>query len=407
MIERARSLALTGPRGFSWLDGGVGARSFLGVDPDREVRGADLRLLDRVEADWRAGLGDPGAPIWMGWISYDLGAAALLGRPPRERRLLPLCLRRYPRRWIREPGGDWSPSLPEPEAPLPEPAWPFEPLEPGWAPADYRARVERAREYIAAGDTYQVNLSQPFRARRTPGSATFDALEHLAVAAYGRVRGRTPADMGALLEANGSWILSNSPETLLDVRVGADGGAVVRSWPIKGTRPRHEDPDRDRAATEALLASAKDRAEHVMIVDLVRNDLGQLCRTGTVEASPRPELVTLPTVHHLVTEVRGELRPGVSLRELLAATFPGGSITGAPKHRTVEIIDELEGEARGIYCGAILVLEPSGLRVSIPIRTAVLDEQGLFLRSGGGIVADSDPEDERLETLAKALAFQP
>lgn len=406
MSDRARALAVAHPPGFAWLDGGHEGRSFLGIEPERELRGDDLGPLDEVEADWRASLGDPRAPIWMGWITYDLGASVLLGRPSRKGPLAPLCLRRYPRRWIAEPGPRWSPALPIPQGSAPPPDWPFEPLKERWGEADYRARVDRARDHIAAGDTYQVNLSQPFSAPWVSGQPP-PSLPSVASAAYGRLRRRTPAGMGALLEADGAWILSNSPETLLDLRIGPDGRAVVRSWPIKGTRPRHDEPARDRAATEALLASIKDRAEHVMIVDLVRSDLGQLCRPGTVTAASRPELVTLPTVHHLVTQVRGELRPGVSLRELLTATFPGGSITGAPKRRTVEIIDELEQEARGIYCGAILVLEPGGLRVSIPIRTALLDESGLQLRSGGGIVADSDPEEERLETLAKARAFQP
>ena len=127
---------------------------------------------------------------------------------------------------------------------------------------------------------------------------------------------------------------------------------------------------------------------------------------GLVPSAREPTLVSLPTVHHLVSEVACTLAPGWTLRELFAAMFPGGSITGAPKRRTIEIIDEIEHEPRGVYCGAIVLLEPSGLRMSIPIRTGVLDAEGLELRSGGGIVIDSDPEDERRETLAKARAFE-
>jgi anthranilate/para-aminobenzoate synthase component I len=142
-----------------------------------------------------------------------------------------------------------------------------------------------------------------------------------------------------------------------------------------------------------------------MIVDLVRNDLGALAMPGSVSADPVPTLVSLPTVHHLVSEVRARLRPTWTLRGLVDAMFPGGSITGAPKRRTVELIDALEGEARELYCGSLFVLEPDGLRFDIAIRTAIVDPDGLTVRGGGGIVIDSDPESERLETVAKVRAF--
>jgi anthranilate/para-aminobenzoate synthase component I len=218
--------------------------------------------------------------------------------------------------------------------------------------------------------------------------------------------------MGALLAgAEGpsppTWVVSNSPETLVAVELGRGAGGLdhARSWPIKGTRPRGADPARDAAAAAELLASEKDLAEHVMIVDLVRNDLGRLAVPGTVEAPRRPTLVSLPTVHHLVSEVGCTLAPGWTLPGLLAALFPAGSITGAPKRRTVQIIDELEQRPRGLYCGAILVLAPTELRCSIPIRTGVLDAAGLTVQSGGGIVIDSEAEAERLESWAKVRAF--
>ena len=203
------------------------------------------------------------------------------------------------------------------------------------------------------------------------------------------------------------WVISNSPETLLDVRQGAGphGSDIATSVPIKGTRPRAATPEADAAMRAELRASAKDRAEHVMIDDLVRNDLGRLAIAGTVEAPAEPSELALPTVHHLVSEVRAQLRPGVGLPQIVAALVPGGSVTGAPKRRTLEIIEALEGEDRGIYCGALVVLEPGGLRMSIPIRTGWLDEAGLTLHAGGGIVADSDPEAERIETIAKTRAF--
>jgi anthranilate/para-aminobenzoate synthase component I len=289
--------------------------------------------------------------------------------------------------------------------------WPLGQLTARWSAAEYRAKAAVVREFIAAGETYQVNLSQAFVA---PWREQWRgrSLASRAAGVYAALRGATPASMGALLAGGAGegpplWVVSNSPETLVAVELGrgAGGGDLARSWPIKGTRPRGGDARSDAAAATELLGSEKDLAEHVMIVDLVRNDLGRLAVAGTVEAPRRPTLVSLPTVHHLVSEVRCTLRPGWGLAELLAAVFPGGSITGAPKRRTVQIIDELEQRPRGLYCGAIVALMPGGLRCSIPIRTGELDEAGLTLQSGGGIVIDSDPEAERQETWAKVRAF--
>ncbi|MBC8072973.1 MAG: chorismate-binding protein, partial [Deltaproteobacteria bacterium] len=189
--------------------------------------------------------------------------------------------------------------------------------------------------------------------------------------------------------------------------VGERGHDLAFSRPIKGTRPRCATPDADARARDELRASEKDRAEHLMIVDLVRNDLGRLAVPGSVVAPSVPTELALPTVHHLVSEVQATLRPGVGLRELVLALLPGGSVTGAPKRRTLEIIESLEHAPRGIYCGAMVLLEPTGLRMSIPIRTGVLDRAGLHLHAGGGIVIDSDPEAERIETWDKTRAFAP
>jgi para-aminobenzoate synthetase component 1 len=382
--------------GFCWLDGGSETPGFLGLEPAVEIEGDDLALLDVVEREWRA---NP-TRRWMGWMTYDLGASVLLGSRPRVGRIPGIVMRGYDQTERLEP-------RPQGLAP-PEMEWPLEALRPEVDAETYRALVRLAQEYVRAGETYQVNLSQRFVASfrtQAPGSVS------AAVAAiYAHLLGHTPASMGALIRVGPErWIVSNSPETLIDVRLGAgeDGGDVARSWPIKGTRPRHADSDQDAAAGAELLASEKDRAEHVMIVDLVRNDLGRLARVGSVRAPDRGELVSLPTVHHLVSEVRCTLEPGWSLRGLFEAMFPGGSITGAPKRRTVEIVAELEREPREIYCGAIVSMDAEGLRVSIPIRTGIVDRTGLVLRSGGGIVIDSDPEAERLETLAKARAFDP
>jgi len=284
--------------------------------------------------------------------------------------------------------------------------WPLQPLTVGIEPDEHRRRVLAAKARIAAGDTYQVNLSQPMHARWTESARALPVATRTAVL-YAALRRRFPASMGGLVDTPAGTIVSNSPETLLRTEhwAGEDGGTLARSWPIKGTRPRGRDAADERAQIEALRASHKDAAEHVMIVDLVRNDLGRLALPGSVSAPRRPSLLTLPTVHHLVTEVRATLRPDVDLVELVRALFPGGSITGAPKRSTVEIIDGLEQHARGIYCGSLVLLEPTGITLSIAIRTGLCDEGGLTLCSGGGIVMDSDPEAERRETLDKAAAF--
>jgi para-aminobenzoate synthetase component 1 len=198
-------------------------------------------------------------------------------------------------------------------------------------------------------------------------------------------------------------VLGNSPERFLGL--APDG--TVKTCPIKGTRPRGRDPAADAAARAALLASPKDRAEHVMIVDLERNDLGRVAVPGSVVVEGLSRIVELPTVFHLATTVRARLRSGVGLAALLRATFPGGSVTGAPKRRAMEIIDELEPVARGIYTGATGWLGAAGdLDLGLAIRTAVIQGGQFTLFVGGGIVADSDPSEELVETEVKARAFQ-
>jgi para-aminobenzoate synthetase component 1 len=251
-------------------------------------------------------------------------------------------------------------------------------------------------EYLRAGDAYQVNLSRRLSATCTPAPSA-------PVALAAALRARAPAPHAALIaSADGDGALvGNSPERFL--AVGTDGAVETR--PIKGTRSRGDTPGAD-AASAALAASAKDRAEHVMIVDLERNDLGRVCRTGSVEVASLARTVALPTVFHLVSTVRGILRADVGLAELLAATFPGGSITGAPKRRAMQIIDELEPAARGPYTGATGWLGAAGdLDLAIAIRTAVVRAGRLSLSVGGGVVADSTPEGELAETDVKARAF--
>jgi para-aminobenzoate synthetase component 1 len=256
----------------------------------------------------------------------------------------------------------------------------------------YLDAVARVREYIIAGDIFQANLSQRFES----------ALTEAPFALYRRLRERNPAPFAAYLGFDNLAVLSASPERFLRV----DERRLVETRPIKGTRPRGLGPMHDAALGRALAESAKDRAENVMIVDLLRNDLSRVCRPGTVRV---PELFALehhPTVHHLVSTVLGELAPGADGVDLIRAAFPGGSITGAPKVRAMEIIAELEPTQRGVYCGSIGYLSATGaMDTSIVIRTYLALRGQVYFQAGGGIVADSDVELEYRETLDKARAL--
>jgi para-aminobenzoate synthetase component 1 len=253
----------------------------------------------------------------------------------------------------------------------------------------YLDAVSRVREYIFAGDVFQANLSQRFEVPLSEPPWTL----------YRRLRTRNAAPFAAYFEMPDAVVLSASPERFL--RVDEDGHVETR--PIKGTRPRGVGPEHDAALAQVLSEDAKDRAENLMIVDLMRNDLSRVCAPGTVRV---PELFALEryaTVHHLVSTVVGDLLPGADALDLLRAAFPGGSITGAPKVRAMEIIAELEPSQRGIYCGSIGYWSVTGeLDTNIAIRTAVARHGRVYFSAGGGIVADSDPEQEYRETLDKA-----
>jgi para-aminobenzoate synthetase component 1 len=253
----------------------------------------------------------------------------------------------------------------------------------------YLEAVGRVIEYVFAGDIFQANLSQRLEA----------PLVGTPLDLYGRLRRRNPAPFAAYLDFGDVVVASSSPERFL--RVEPDGRVETR--PIKGTRPRGLGPEHDAALARALTESEKDRAENVMIVDLLRNDLSRVCRPGTVRV---PELFALEhyaTVHHLVSTVVGELAPEHGPVDLLYAAFPGGSITGAPKVRAMQIIAELEPTQRAVYCGSIGYLSRTGaLDTSIVIRTCLVLGREVYFQVGGGIVADSDPGQEYRETLDKA-----
>jgi para-aminobenzoate synthetase component 1 len=259
--------------------------------------------------------------------------------------------------------------------------------------AEFEHAVRRTIDYIEAGDIYQANITQRFRARLPAG---FDRLS-----LYHALRTRNPATFGAYLDFGATAILSSSPERFLKL---ADGRIETR--PIKGTRPRGRGPAEDKALAAELLASAKDRAENLMIVDLLRNDISRVCKIGSVKVPTLFGLESYATVHHLVSVVAGELAQGRSAVDLLRACFPGGSVTGAPKIRAMEIIAELEPTSRGPYCGSIGYLSADGgMDSNIVIRTYCIQGQDLTFQVGGGIVADSDPHSEYEESLAKAKAL--
>jgi para-aminobenzoate synthetase component 1 len=264
-------------------------------------------------------------------------------------------------------------------------------LKGGFTRQGYEEAVERARQYIIAGDIFEVNLSQRFE---TELSITPYEL-------YCRLRRINPAPFASYLDFDGVTVVGSSPERFLRLR-----GDWVETRPIKGTRPRGKTPEEDQAQANALLHSVKDRAENMMIVDLERNDLGRVCRFGTVKVSELAILEVYPTVFHLTSTVEGRLREGKDCIDLLRATFPGGSITGAPKVRSMEIIDELEPTRRSIYTGSIGYIGFNGdMDLNIVIRTFIIKGNRAYFQAGGAVVYDSNPAEEYQETLDKVRAL--
>lgn len=276
--------------------------------------------------------------------------------------------------------------------PRPAPAVPATAVAWRWAQtrAAFCEGVERVKDYIRDGDVYQANLAQRLVARMPEGLDAFGL--------YLRLRAANPAPFGAFLDCGDRAILSTSPESFL-----RSDGRHVETRPIKGTVRRPADAVADAAAAARLSASRKDRAENVMIVDLLRNDLARVCEATSVEVPALCRIESYAGLHHLVSSVTGVLRRDADVLDLLAASFPGGSITGAPKLRAMEIIAEIEGESRGIYCGAIGAFGFDGsLDLNIAIRTLIAEGDALDLRVGGGITLLSDAEAEYEETLVKA-----
>jgi para-aminobenzoate synthetase component 1 len=339
--------------------------------------GYDLaRVIERLGAGPRRGADTP--DLWLGaydavarWSPHaESGHAQIIGEDPAARARLATAL---------------ATAAPPPRVP---PA--FGPLMADDDGAHHVARVERILDYLAAGDAYQVNLARRLVARIVaPGDA---------LAVYAALAAHAPAPYGALLEADGATIISGSPERFL-----ARVGDRVETRPIKGTHARGDDP---AASAAALAASAKDAAEHLMIVDLERNDLGRIAERGSVTVDRLGEVVELPALFHKVSRVSARPRAGTGYAELLRAMFPGGSITGAPKLRAMELIDELEPAARGPYCGALGYFGAGACELAIAIRIGVIADHELRVHVGGGIVADSDGRAELAETELKAVGWR-
>lgn len=271
----------------------------------------------------------------------------------------------------------------------PLPAWRAPTAVEEDAPKRFTDGVARVLDYLAAGDVFQVNLSRGWRARFETAPAP--------AALFQRLRRNNPAPFAGVFAGDGWAVVSASPERLVSVR-----GDIVETRPIAGTRPRTPGDD-DSLRISELVGHPKERAEHVMLIDLERNDLGRVCTPGSVEVDELMTVETYAHVHHIVSNVRGRLRAGVTPGEVIRAVFPGGTITGCPKVRCMQVIAELEREGRGIYTGAMGWLNRDGdMDLNILIRSATLEGAGLRFRTGAGIVIDSDPQRELEETRAKA-----
>ncbi|QFS86984.1 MULTISPECIES: aminodeoxychorismate synthase component I [unclassified Marinobacter] len=328
--------------------------------------------LNRLAKEHRYPLFFSGLYLWMASEDLESGECYLWVHPA-----LPAAAAKQIISWLESsPNADHAPWLMTSH---------FTPTQ---SPERFRQRVDQVRHYIQSGDCYQANLSQSFEGRYQGSPwAAFNALSHA-----------NPTPYAAFLRFRGNAVVSVSPERFLAIRDG-----VIETSPIKGTRARGQNPEQDEALAQELLTSEKDRAENLMIVDLLRNDLSVHALPGSVSVDELFALESYRNVHHLVSHIRAKLKPGISPLQALFDAFPGGSITGAPKIRAMEIIAELEPHWRGPYCGSVFYYALDGnLDSSIAIRTLLCEPDGtVSCWGGGGIVADSEPEAEYQETLAK------
>ncbi len=261
------------------------------------------------------------------------------------------------------------------------------------APECFLEGVDKIKNYLVEGDTLQVNLSRQWSGKLLDGSNYLDV--------YRSLRRQNPSPFSGLACYGNSVICSSSPERLVSC---LDNKVQMR--PIAGTRPRHEDAGMDKTLAEDLLANSKENAEHIMLIDLIRNDLGRICETGTIAVDEKMVLESYAAVHHIVSNVSGQLKAGTSVSDIIKAVFPGGTITGCPKVRCMEIIQELEQKPRGAYTGSMGYINNNGdLDFNILIRTFTVNGEQISLRTGAGIVTDSIADNELKETRHKAKAL--
>lgn len=370
--DALRELLGTPQRAVPDLPFAGGLIGFASYELGRQWQGLQAAAGPRLADDLRAGLYD-----WALVIDHQRQTATLVGagRAQQTRDRWDALLQRLA-------GVSDAQAATQPAAEL---------LSLGLDETAYAQGFERIQHYIREGDIYQVNFTRRLQARSHEDAWSL----------YRRLRTLSPAPYGAFLDYGDYQVLSNSPEQFVSL---ADGRVQTR--PIKGTRPRGHTPQEDARLRADLGASDKDRAENLMIVDLLRNDLGRVCEPGSIEVPQLFGIESYATVHHLVSTVTGRLAAGRDAIDLLQACFPGGSITGAPKRRAMQIIDELEPVSRELYCGSVFRLGFDGnLDSSISIRTALKSGEELFYWAGGGIVADSQCEAEYQESLDKAAAF--
>lgn len=415
------------------MDAGYGGSRFdilpissgecLRLDANRQLSGpyaaGAAGFLDALENWWAALRTFKGAipePLpfgggWLLYLGYELAAEieTRLHLPPSPDPMIALAIR-TPAAWVRDRAANraWLVAEADYEALLDR----FsdhvrglsEPAADGGAPLDggsgfeireedaakFLGSVRQALEYIASGDVYQANLSRQWHGS---SAARIDP-----VSIYKRLRTTNPSPFAAIMRYGDFALMSSSPERLVSIRDN-----IVSTRPIAGTRPRGASPDKDAALIKSLIENEKERAEHVMLIDLERNDLGRVCVGGSVQVDEYMSVETYAHVHHIVSNVRGNLRDGVSPMQVIRSLFPGGTITGCPKVRCMEIIAELEGCGRGAYTGSIGYLNRDGnCDLNILIRTISAQGDAFRFRAGAGIVADSNPAQELAETRAKA-----
>lgn len=360
-------------------------------------------FLEALDAWWRAERGPareepvPFADGWFLYLGYELAGEIepRLSQPPHRggfpvafaTRCRGALIRDHQTGRLDAAGGARDPGIEPPGLPaLSAPDWRRIAEDP---PERYEAAVRRILEYIRAGDVFQVNIARAWRAQARGGADP--------VALYRLLRRTNPAPFAGIARFEDRSVVSSSPERLVAVR-----GDRVETRPIAGTRPRGDESE-DKALSEELMRHPKERAEHIMLIDLERNDLGRVCEPGSVHVSELMVLESYAHVHHIVSNVRGRLREGTTPGRVIRAVFPGGTITGCPKVRCMEIIAELEGEGRGPYTGAMGYLDSSGdMDLNILIRSLLTEGDEVTLRAGAGIVADSDPGRELTETRHKA-----